>query len=190
MRRCTVNSSDLAIARIVSRRLASPTFDVDWAVESVANQKPAASTTAAVSPGRYPKPEKSDPPPVDFVPADIESWEVLLAWSFELCQARAAFVVDGQGFVIGSRGNAPAAGFEGIGAELCFAMEQLDRVDPESGQLEALELHFGPTNILGIKTTDEDRGAFILGFIGTRGVHESVREAVHRQVIHNLHHLR
>lgn len=190
MRRCTVNSSDLAIARIVSHRMASPNFDLDRAIEFVANPKPVNQESGPVSPGRYSKPGKSDPPPADFLPAEIDSWEVLLAWSYELCQARAAFVVDAQGFVIGSRGNAPKEGFEGIGAELCFAMEQLDRIDPESGQLEALELHFGPTNILGIKTTDNEGGAFILGFVGPRAVHESVREAVHRQVIHNLHHLR
>lgn len=190
MRRCTVNSSDLAYARIISHRMSPAHSGADWAIETVARSTSPSPKNSGPSPGRYVETVSSHPSKVDFIPAEIDSWEVFLAWSIELCQARAAFIVDAQGFVIGSRGNAPSSGFEGIGAELCFAMEQLDRIDPASGQLEALELHFGPTNILGIKAVSEDRGAFVLGYVGTRGVHESVREAVYRQTLHNLHRLR
>ena len=187
MRRCTVNSSDLAYARVASHRLSTPQAELALLAGALGRQQDSVRRQVERSPEKAaPTGDDVDQGIADFVPTDIDSWEVLLAWSIELCRARAALVVDAQGFVIGSRGNAPASGFEGIGAELCFAMEQLDRIAPESGDLGALELHFGSTNILGIKVSSEKRGSFILGFVGSRGVHESVRDAVYKQATHNL----
>jgi hypothetical protein len=168
MRRCTVNSSDLALAARLSKALGARGGRLE-PIESEIVHPP----TRAAS-----EPRADILPPA---PEHFDSWEVLLAWSLELCRARAAFVVDGQGFVIATRGNVPADGFDGTGAELCFAMEQLERLEHEQSPLDSVELHFRDSKLFGIRVTDPDRGAFVLGFVGSRPVPNSIREEVLRQ---------
>jgi hypothetical protein len=120
------------------------------------------------------------------VPLDMDSWEVLLAWGLELCQARAAFVVDPQGFVIASRGNVPADGFDGTGAELAYGMEQLDRVDPEAGALHGIELQFEGRKVFAVRG-EAASGLYVLGFVGSRTLPEELKSALHRQLVYSLH---
>lgn len=119
------------------------------------------------------------------VPLDMDSWEVLLAWSLELCQARAAFVVDPQGFVIASRGNIPTDGFDGTGAELAYGMEQLDRVDPEAGTLHGIELQFEGRKVFAVRG-EAAGGSYVLGFVGSRTLPEDLKAALHRQLVYSL----
>jgi hypothetical protein len=181
MRRCTVNSSDLATARALTLRLAGRgPFPADHDGCGPSSSEPGRERAPAIA---------AAPPPVPSVPEEFQSWEVLLAWALELCRSHAAFVVDGQGFVIASRGNTPADGFDGVGAELCFGMEQLDRIDPAAGTLETMQLHFEGHMLVGMKVRDEAVGTFILGLVGSRSLPDAVRQAVLRQARYTLPHL-
>ncbi len=126
--------------------------------------------------------------PVDLhaPPLELESWEVFLAWSLELCRARAGFVVDPQGFVVATRGNVPANQFEGLGAEIAYAMEQLDRIDTDSGSLLTIELQFATRRLLAVRVAKEEGGSFVIGFVGARPLADEVRGALLRQLAHSL----
>jgi hypothetical protein len=180
----SASSFDLIQARTLSRRLAGLPAKAEHAGRSPAYsrfttaQRPVAGATAAPT------------PPVDWSPIDMDTWEVLLAWSLELCQARAAFVVDSQGFVIGSRGNVPEDAFEGVGAELCYAMEMLDRVDPEAGPLRAVDLHFAARNLVALRADEPSCGRFVIGFVGSHPLSTEVRDAIVAQLAYSLPNLK
>jgi hypothetical protein len=125
---------------------------------------------------------------VDFhaPPLDLETWEVFLAWGLELCRARAGFVVDPQGFVVATRGNVPDDQFGGLGAEIAYAMEQLDRIDTEAGSLLAVELQFASRRLMAIRLAKEGVGSIVIGFVGSRPLVDEVREALLRQATHSL----
>ena len=90
--------------------------------------------------------------------------------------------MDSQGFVIASRGNVPDDGFEGTGAELCFAMEQMDKLDSSGAILKAVELQFESYTLAAIRVpTKDDTGSFTLGFVGSRALMPEVRDAIIRQ---------
>lgn len=73
---------------------------------------------------------------------EIGSWEMAMEWVYGFCGADAAFVVDGNGFVVACAGPEPSEGFEGIGAELCYHLEQLDRLDARSSRIRAANLDY------------------------------------------------
>ena len=194
MKSRNVSSSDLQLARALSRR--------------VRGQDPSAGPSDGPAPGgrgysRFtlavdgvemaepprpiePRQGSAEPESAPAVPLDMDSWEVLLAWSLELCQARAAFVVDPQGFVIASRGNVPADGFDGTGAELAYGMEQLDRVDPEAGVLHGIELQFAGRKVFAVRG-EATGGTYVLGFVGSKTLPEDLKTALHRQLVYSLH---
>ncbi|HPA52140.1 MAG TPA: hypothetical protein PLP50_11115 [Thermoanaerobaculia bacterium] len=114
--------------------------------------------------------------------AEIGTWEAFLAWSLELTRAHAGFVVDSQGFVIASRGNTPKDGFEGIGAELCYAMDQLRRINPTGGELRLLELQFDANRLIGLRADAGAMGTILVGFQGTRSIGDDTRDTLLRQL--------
>jgi len=119
-------------------------------------------------------------------PLELESWEVFLAWSLELCRARAGFVVDPQGFVVATRGNVPTDHFDGLGAELAYAMEQLDRIDTEAGSLLSIELQFASRRLMAMRVSRDSDSSFVIGYVGSRPLGDEVRNAIARQVAHSL----
>ena len=98
-------------------------------------------------------------------PVDLDSWDLLLDWGMEVSHARAAFVVDSQGFVIASRGNVPGDGFAGVGAETCYLMEEIEGIDSEAGALRSIEMTFQNRTILGFRMLLSDGAATAVGFI-------------------------
>lgn len=187
MRRCSVNSSDLAQARELSALLARTNAGA-WV--------PAPDQLPRVQPGP-PAPAAAPPPPqpaevaVDLhaPPLELASWEVFLAWSLELCRARAGFVVDPQGFVVATRGNVPANQFEGLGAEMAYAMEQLNRIDSEAGSLLTIELQFASRRLVAVRADRGEGGSFVIGFVGARPLGDEVRGAILRQLSYSLERL-
>ncbi|MGV8041122.1 MAG: hypothetical protein AB2L07_13970 [Thermoanaerobaculaceae bacterium] len=189
MRRCSVNSSDLAQARELSALLARPNAGA-WA--------PAPAQLPGVQPGP-PAPQAAPPSPppepaevaVDLhaPPLELASWEVFLAWSLELCRARAGFVVDPQGFVVATRGNVPTNQFEGLGAEMAYAMEQLNRIDSEAGSLLTIELQFASRRLVAVRADRGEGGSFVIGFVGARPLGDEVRGAILRQLSCSLERL-
>jgi hypothetical protein len=187
MKPCPVNSSDLALARGLAHRLTTGSGDGQLGDLNAGYQRFVPATPAPVVERRSSTPVNADTAMISTVPLELTSWEVFLAWGIEVCRARAAFVVDSQGFVIASRGNAPSGEFTGLGAELCYAMEQLATMDQASGALRALELHFEGYKLIGLRLNVEDgRGGYVLGFIGSRSLSDEMRGLMFRQLAYSL----
>jgi hypothetical protein len=92
------------------------------------------------------------------------TWDDVLVWYQASIGAEASFVVDSQGFVIATRGHAPNEGFDGMGAELCFSVEQLHRVDPLAGELTWVELEFARRRIVVLRVqASPESEAMIIG---------------------------
>lgn len=188
MRRCSVNSSDLAQARELSALLASRAWPPAPAQPPTVQPGP---PVPAAAPSPPPAAEPAEVSAVDLhaPPLELESWEVFLAWSLELCRARAGFVVDPQGFVVATRGNVPANQFEGLGAEMAYAMEQLNRIDSEAGSLLTIELQFTSRRLVAVRADRGEGGSFVIGFVGARPLGDEVRGAILRQLAHSLERL-
>lgn len=166
----SVSSSDIAAASALSQALVRRTA-------TAGAEPPAVPLYVRMV---RPAPE---PPAAPAAPApEIGTWEAFLAWSLELTRAHAGFVVDSQGFVIASRGNVPKDGFEGIGAELCYAMDQLGRINPAGGALRLLELQFDGNRLIGIRAEAADMGTVLIGFQGTRSLADETRDSLVRQL--------
>ena len=180
MRRCSVNSSDLANARDLSQRLARPGLAKPWTELPAAIRVEPAPPAASIESRRDPIVDLHAPP------LDLESWEVFLAWGLELCRARAGFVVDPQGFVVATRGNVPDDQFGGLGAEIAYSMEQLDKIDVEAGSLLGVELQFASRRLMAIRLAKDGVGSVVIGFVGSRPLVDEVREALLRQATHSL----
>lgn len=166
----SASSSDIAAASALSQVLTRRTATTG----AEAAVRPA--YVRIVRPAPEPAPGPSAPAP------EIGTWEAFLAWSLELTRAHAGFVVDSQGFVIASRGNVPKDGFEGIGAELCYAMDQLGRINPAGGALRLLELQFDANRLIGIRAEAADVGTVLIGFQGTRSLADETRDSLVRQL--------
>ena len=110
----------------------------------------------------------------------------LLPTMVELCRALAGFAVDPQGFVVATRGNVPANQFAGLGAEIAYAMEQLDRIDVESGSFLTLELQFESRRLLAVRVARNGGGSLVVGFVGARPLADEVRAAIMRQLTHRV----
>lgn len=180
MKRCSVNSYDLGRAGDLTRQLRRP---------GSAGQAPVLREPPRLQ--AQPPATQPVPPPGPVVdlhapPLELESWEVFLAWSLELCRARAGFVVDPQGFVVATRGNVPTDHFDGLGAELAYAMEQLDRIDAEAGSLLSIELQFASRRLMAMRVSKESAGSFVVGYVGSRPLGDEIRTAIARQVTHSL----
>ncbi len=188
MRRCSVSSFDLAIARELSEVLAGSVNARSAApLRLTRARRTAVDRVETATPVTSPVPgAQTAIVDVHAAPFDFESWEVFLAWSLELCRARAGFVVDAQGFVVATRGNVPTNQFEGLGAELSYAMEQLSRIDVEAGSLLTMELQFASRRLLAIQVVGEGAGSFVVGFVGPRPLSDEVRGAIMRQLAHSV----
>jgi len=177
----SASSFDLELARALTRRLApvAASTPLDWLPPRAAGAGGAAPRAQRRTTAGRPSSERRG---LFVAPLHIESWEVFLAWSLELTRARAGFVVDSQGFVIANRGNLPAGSFDGLGAELCYAMEQLGRIDPEAGSLSALELQFESRRLIGLRADHTKVGFVVVGFLGSKPLGDDLREAIVRQL--------
>jgi hypothetical protein len=184
----SARSSDLLLARDLARTLC---------VGAAAAPAPAAVTAAAYV--RFPRrserpaapasaPEPAPEPAVPHSPFD--SWERLLAHLHREARAEAAFVVDSQGFVIATWGPVPAEGFEAIGAELCFVMEQLQRVDPQAGGLLWVDLDFLKRKVLGFHATLQKAPPkteeFVIGFVGAAPITGTQKQSMYRLIVDSL----
>lgn len=95
----------------------------------------------------------------------FRSWDKLLSWCLSLSQAESVFVVDSQGFVITSWGKISKDGFEGMGAELRLAVEQLELIDPEAGSVRWIDLEFNKSKLMVFRMFPEDSKDFLFGFV-------------------------
>ena len=124
--------------------------------------------------------------PTDPSLQDFSRWDEFLAWSRETARSSAAFVVDPQGFVIGSSGNVPEDGFEGTGAELSYVMSQADVMSQEMGTLRSIGLEFDGRRVAGFRAEASDAEGFIVAFIDAESLSEATRNQVARQLEHSF----
>jgi hypothetical protein len=116
----------------------------------------------------------------------FDSWESIIAWCMNLSRAEAGFVVDSQGFVIASRGRLPNQGVEGPGAELVCSIEQLERIEPEAGKLLSVEMEFDKKRMLGFVAGTGGSNCYVIGLISPESVSSAGKQAIIRQIMHNL----
>jgi hypothetical protein len=119
-------------------------------------------------------------------PEKFTCWEDCIAWCMQATRAEAAFVVDSQGFVIATRGRIPAHGFECTGAELVYAMDQLERIDPEAGNLLWIDLDYHKRRLVGFVTPAQESEYFVVGMVGPDASYNAHKNTIARQVVENL----
>lgn len=126
---------------------------------------------------------------VEAQPQKFTNWETCIAWCMSLTRADAAFVVDSQGFIIASRGRVPGHGFEGTGAELICSVEQLERVDPDAGKLQWVDLDFDKRRVIGFITPPRDSEYYVIGLMAPDPAYYSLKQIINRQIVENLSNL-
>ncbi len=119
----------------------------------------------------------------------FESWESILTWCITSSKAEAGFVVDSQGFVIASRGRLPSHGIEGVGAELVCSIEQLERIDPDSGKLSTVDLEFDKKRLIGFVAGSDDKNSFVVGLIAPDILPVQIKQGIIQQLHHNVQNL-
>ncbi|MBU1219863.1 hypothetical protein KKF34_05670 [Myxococcota bacterium] len=122
--------------------------------------------------------------PEDFSKVSFDSWEKCLKWCNHVMGSSASFVIDSQGFIIGNYGRIPQEGLDGLGAELCYAIEMLDKISPGTGKLSWVDLEYEKMRIVGFQIPEEE--TYILGFISPGQTYFSKKIVVSQVVIRNL----
>ena len=177
----TAGSSDVEIARALSRRLSG--------LENAPEH-----TDVGTSPYLRFAPSPSQPVP-DVEPADASvdeplndftRWDEFLGWSLNKVRSSAAFAIDPQGFVIGSSGNVPEDGFEGTGAELSYVMSQADVMNPEMGGLKSLGLEFTNRRVAGFRVESTGAEGFVVAFINAEAFNDTTRDQIALQLEHSF----
>jgi hypothetical protein len=125
--------------------------------------------------------EKTDPALPSLPLEALDTWDKLLEWSADISRASAAFVVDSQGFVVATRGETASDELVGVGADLCYAIEQLDRIEPEAGNLRSVEIEFSGQRITALKVENDEGQMVIISFIVTLPMGDDIRRAIHTQ---------
>jgi len=177
----TVGSSDVEIARALSRRLSGLEPGSE---PSIAGESPylrfAPSPPEATPAGEFTDAPNDEPL------NDLTRWDEFLAWSLNKVRSSAAFAVDPQGFVIGSSGNVPEDGFEGTGAELSYVMSQADVMNPEMGGLRSIALEFANRRLSGFRSEVAGGEGFVVAFIDAEEFDDATRTQIARQLEHSF----
>ncbi len=186
----SVNSYDLNEARLILSSLASAAGSGEPVVSEPAYVRLAVVApvpSGAVSSGHSGADGSAGlAEEVDTSFQKFPGWEACLAWCLQATRAEAAFVVDSQGFIIASRGRVPGQGFEGAGAELVCSVEQLERIEPDAGRLQWVDLDFDKRRIVGFITPSETNEYYAIGLIGPDSGYHAVKQIFARQIIDNL----
>jgi hypothetical protein len=89
----------------------------------------------------------------------------MLGWCREAADARAAFILDTDGFVVANMGEEPVNGFDGMGAELVYSMDHLDRVDAHAGTILSVDLQFKDRSVYGFRIRITEAVQLVMGLI-------------------------
>ncbi len=177
----TAGSSDMDIARALSRRLSGLGSGPPQAVAGSRPYLRFAAPAAEASPRTDSSLAPTDEPLNDFT-----RWDEFLAWSLNKVRSSASFAVDPQGFVIGSSGNVPEDGFEGTGAELSYVMSQADVMNPEMGALRSIALDFANRRLSGFRSEVAGGEGFVVAFIDAESFNQSTQDEIARQLEHSF----
>ncbi len=177
----TVGSSDVDIARALSRRLSGLGSGPG---PTASGAQPYLRFTPSAAP--VPPAAETRGEPVAAELNDFTRWDEFLEWSLNTVRSSAAFAVDPQGFVIGSSGNVPEDGFEGTGAELSYVMSQADVMNPEMGSLRSIALEFANRRLSGFRSEVAGGEGFVVAFIDAEGFNKTTQEQIARQLEHSF----
>jgi len=177
----TAGSSDMDIARALSRRLSGLGSGPEPTAAGPQPYLRFTTSATEASPA-----VESDGAPTDEPLNDFTRWDEFLAWSLNKVQSSASFAVDPQGFVIGSSGNIPEDGFEGTGAELSYVMSQADVMNPEMGSLRSIALVFGKRRLSGFRSEVAGGEGFVVAFIDAEGFNQETQKQIARQLEHSF----
>jgi len=118
-------------------------------------------------------------PPLRVPSADeFDNIEAFLKWCHSVSKADIAFVVDAEGFVLSRYGLNSEEKSEGTGAELSYAIDQLDRISDEDTKLLSICLEYNTKHLYGFRVYGEHQERFILGISSDSPVDASVKEAL------------
>lgn len=166
-----VPSSDLELARALSRRLRSPR-----------GEPPAKH--AEPSP-RYVRFEARKAAPESVFgafastssPFGADVWNHLLDGCLATADAQSAFLIDAQGLVVATRGALSAEAAESIGARLMVALDQSAQLlQPGAPSVAALEMELGW--LTGLRSSDNRSRSLTLGIVAQGPLGRDIREAV------------
>ncbi|MBN2528220.1 MAG: hypothetical protein JXR76_17640 [Deltaproteobacteria bacterium] len=176
-------------AKVLSMRLSGARKPTDSERESPYIRF-ASGTTAAprVVPMEQKASDVTVPKPTITQPEDpFENWEAMTKWCMETAKAKACFVVDPQGFILMREGGeAPEDGYEGAGANLLSAMDQLRHMELDSDDIQVMELTYRRKGVLVIRARDTDNDFFTLCLIDSSGVTEAHKKMIYQQIQKNL----
>jgi len=110
-------------------------------------------------------PTQPDEPELGPVPMEFVTWRDMLGWCREAADARAAFILDVDGFVVANMGEEPVNGFDGMGAELVYSMDHLDRVDAHAGTIISVDLQFKDRSVYGFRIRINEAVQLVMGLI-------------------------
>ncbi|MEZ4226220.1 MAG: roadblock/LC7 domain-containing protein [Polyangiaceae bacterium] len=164
--------SDLELAREVSRRLRSP--------------RVGAAPRSEPSPRYVPFDARRFVPATHWVAAPrghrfgAELWNELLDGCLSAANAEAAFVMDGQGLVVATRGTMQADDAEAIGARLMVALDQAEEIGGATGSY-SVAIEFGGAWLTGLRLQLKDERSLTVGLVARAPL---ARES--RDVIENL----
>ncbi len=163
-------SSDLELARKVSQRLRQP-------------------RTAGRGPKAEPSPRYVQFDARQFVPAThwvsgpraqrfgAEIWNELLDGCLSAADAEAAFVMDGQGLVVATRGNISADDAEAIGARLMVALDQAAEIGNRGGSY-SVAIEFDGSWLTGLRLHLHDAKSLTVGLVAHGPLSRDTREVI------------
>lgn len=135
---------------------------------------------------RQSRPAPPSPPSEDAITlpeTPFESWEESLQWVREVSKAKAAFVVDSQGFVLLRQGEEqPEDGYEGVGANLGLAVDQLNQMEIEDGDIQMADLTYQSQSMLVIRVKDKEDDYFTLGVVDADNLTGENKKQIYRQI--------
>jgi hypothetical protein len=160
--RSASSSDDLELARRISRRLRG---------QAAAGPTRAAGFIRFSAAAFASRIEPTSP----FGPA---VWNEMLDRCNRESNSELAFVVDGQGLVVASRGAMDPALVEGIGARLLIAFEQADQMAELGAASQSIAIEIGRRWLTGFRVRRGPDRVFTVGVLGPRVVSRDTREAL------------
>ena len=165
---------------------AKPKTDVERVSPYIQFSSGVTVATGKTPVSRPPQRSVSEPPPVQ--PSEpFSTWESMLKWCIEVTQSKSCFVVDPQGFILMREGEEfTDDGFEGAGANLKLAIEQLGRMELDSGEVQIMDFTYQKKNMLVVQVPDADVDIYTLCFIGASGITKVQKQVLFQQIQQSL----
>ncbi|MBK6513967.1 MAG: hypothetical protein IPG04_07525 [Polyangiaceae bacterium] len=165
-----VPSSDLELARALSRRLRAPRGETP-----AKHAEP--SPRYVRFDARRAAPESVFGAFAASSPFGADVWNHLLDGCLATADARSAFLIDAQGLVVATRGDLSAEAAESIGARLMVALDQSAQLlQPSAPSVAALEIELGW--LTGLRSSDKRSRSLTLGIVAQGPLGRDIREAV------------